>query len=88
MAPSLVVAAVFAFVTSWDEPVIALFLSVGRSTLPVTIFNHIRTEVTPTVAAVSTMLMAAVLIGGLAYAALAAARRRRMVGVYEGTSYG
>ncbi|MBL8580384.1 MAG: ABC transporter permease subunit [Mesorhizobium sp.] len=88
MAPSLAVAAVFAFVTSWDEPVIALFLSAGRSTLPVHIFNNIRTEVTPTVAAVSTMLMAAVLIGGLAYAVLAAARRRRMVKAYEGASYG
>jgi len=88
MAPSLAVSAVFAFVTSWDEPVIALFLSTGRSTLPVHIFNHIRTEVTPTVAAVSTMLMAIVLIGGLAYAALSAARRRRMVTAYEGNTHG
>lgn len=88
IAPSLAVAAVFAFVTSWDEPVIALFLSTGRTTLPVHIFNHIQTEVTPTVAAVSTMLMAAVLIGGLAYAALAAARRRRLIADYQGATHG
>jgi putative spermidine/putrescine transport system permease protein len=80
IAPSLAVAAIFAFVTSWDEPVVALFLSTGRTTLPVHIFNHIQTEVTPAVAAVSTMLMAVVLIGGLAYAVLSAARRRRLSG--------
>ncbi|TPI67145.1 ABC transporter permease subunit [Mesorhizobium sp. B3-1-3] len=79
IAPSLVVAAIFAFVTSWDEPVVALFLSTGRTTLPVHVFNHIQTEVTPTVAAVSTMLMAVVLIGGLAYATLAVARTRRLI---------
>lgn len=88
MAPSLAVAAVFAFVTSWDEPVVALFLSTGRTTLPVHIFNHIQTEVTPTVAAVSTLLMAAVLVGGLAYAALAAARRRRLSADYQGAMHG
>jgi putative spermidine/putrescine transport system permease protein len=78
IAPSLAVAAIFAFVTSWDEPVIALFLSTGRTTLPVHIFNHIQTEVTPTVAAVSTMLMAVMLIGGMIISLVAAQRRRRL----------
>lgn len=77
IAPSLLVAALFAFVTSWDEPVVALFLSGTRTTLPVHIFNHMRTEVTPTVAAVSTLLMALVLLGTLAAATLSLARRRR-----------
>lgn len=81
MAPSLAVAAIFAFVTSWDEPVIALFLSIGRATMPVHIFNHIQTEVTPTVAAVSTMLMAGVLVGGMVLALASAARRRRLQGM-------
>jgi putative spermidine/putrescine transport system permease protein len=81
VAPSLIVAAIFAFVTSWDEPVVALFLSTTRTTLPVHILNHMRTEVTPTVAAVSTLLMAAVLIGLLLYALVSAARRRRAVEV-------
>jgi putative spermidine/putrescine transport system permease protein len=82
IAPSLGVSAIFAFVTSWDEPVIALFMSTGRPTLPVHIFNHIQTEVTPTVAAVSTMLMAVVLIGGLVFSVASAARKRRLAAGY------
>ncbi|UVK43991.1 ABC transporter permease subunit [Mesorhizobium sp. AR07] len=82
IAPSLGVAAIFAFVTSWDESVIALFMSTGRPTLPVHIFNHIQTEVTPTVAAVSTMLMAVVLIGGLVFSVASAARKRRLAAGY------
>ncbi|WP_342641532.1 ABC transporter permease subunit [Rhodoligotrophos ferricapiens] len=78
IAPSLAVAAIFAFVTSWDEPVIALFMSTGRTTLPVHIFNHIQTEVTPTVAAVSTLLMAAVLIGALGFGLASKARKQRL----------
>ena len=79
IAPSLGVAAIFAFVTSWDEPVVALFMSTGRTTLPVHIFNHMRTEVTPTIAAVSTVLMALVLFGTLAaYGISYAVRRRRL----------
>lgn len=88
MAPSLGVAAVFAFVTSWDEPVIALFMSTGKPTLPVHIFNHIQTEVTPTVAAVSSMLMAVVLVGGLVFALVSAARRRRLAAEYRETANG
>ena len=82
IAPSLGVAAIFSFVTSWDEPVIALFMSTGRTTLPVHIFNHIQTEVTPTVAAVSTMLMAVVLIGALGFGLVSAARKRRLAAGY------
>jgi putative spermidine/putrescine transport system permease protein len=88
MAPSLGVAAVFAFVTSWDEPVIALFMSTGKPTLPVHIFNHIQTEVTPTVAAVSSMLMAVVLVVGLVFALVSAARRRRLAVEYRETAIG
>ena len=65
IAPSLVVAAVFSFVTSWDEPVMSLFLSTGRNTLPVQIFNDMQTEVQPTVAAISTLMMACMIIVAL-----------------------
>ena len=78
IAPSLVVSALFAFVTSWDEPVVALFLSTGATTLPVHIFNYIQSEVRPTVAAIATMLMTGVLLVGLASLAFGAARRRRL----------
>jgi putative spermidine/putrescine transport system permease protein len=78
VAPSLVVSGLFAFVTSWDEPVIALFLSTGETTLPVHIFNYMQSEVRPTVAAVATMLMALVLVAGTTVHIASAARRRRL----------
>jgi putative spermidine/putrescine transport system permease protein len=62
IAPSLVVAAVFSFVTSWDEPVMSLFLSTGRNTLPVEIFNSMQTEVQPTVAAISSLMMVTMIL--------------------------
>jgi putative spermidine/putrescine transport system permease protein len=53
-APSLVSAALFAFLSSFDELLIALFLSGVRSqTLSVRIWNSITLQVEPTIAAVS-----------------------------------
>ncbi len=60
--PSLVGAFVIAFVTSWDEAVIALFLSGIEKTLPVTIFAALEQGGDPTLAAVSTMLIALVVV--------------------------
>lgn len=78
IAPSLMVSGVFAFVTSWDEPVVALFLSTSSPTLPVHVFNHIQTEVSPIVAVVSTLLMVTVLLVGLLVLLVRAARRRHL----------
>lgn len=58
-------AALIAFITSFDEVVLAIFLSTGNETLPVTLFNYLRTEISPIIAAVSTVLVLAVLIGAL-----------------------
>lgn len=58
MIPSLLAALLFAFVTSWDEVIIALMLGGGfYQTLPVRMFQFLTTEVTPIVAVVSTMLI-------------------------------
>lgn len=62
IAPSLVAAAIFAFVTSWDEAVVALFLSDIHPTLPVHIFQFLKSELRPTIAAVSTLLMVGILL--------------------------
>ncbi len=48
----------FAFITSFDEVVIALFIAGPRFTLPKKMFDNLRTEVDPTIAAVSTLLIA------------------------------
>jgi putative spermidine/putrescine transport system permease protein len=57
-APGLFSAALFAFLASFDELVIALFLAgVKAQTLPVRIWNSLLLEVEPTIAAVSSFLI-------------------------------
>lgn len=63
LLPSLMAAALFAFLISFDEVVIAWFLSgTGTTTLPVKMFSSIRWEISPVIAAVSTFLTAMTLI--------------------------
>jgi putative spermidine/putrescine transport system permease protein len=57
--PGLVAAAIFAFVTSFDNFTSSQFLVWDRSTLPVEIFAYALTESDPTVCAISTMLIVA-----------------------------
>jgi putative spermidine/putrescine transport system permease protein len=57
--PGLIGGAVFAFITSFDELVVAIFLSgIQAKTLPVKIWEVIRLEFTPVVAVASTVLIA------------------------------
>jgi putative spermidine/putrescine transport system permease protein len=61
--PSLVAAFVIAFVTSWDEVVLALFLQTGPTkTLPVTIYKYLESGIVPTVPAVASLLVTAVVL--------------------------
>ena len=56
--PGVVTGAIFAFITSWDEVVVAIFLTSARfRTLPVEMWEQVRQAVDPTVAAVSTTLL-------------------------------
>jgi putative spermidine/putrescine transport system permease protein len=56
--PGIVSGALFAFITSFDEVVVAMFIG-GNTlmTLPRLMFAGIRHEITPTIAAVSSMLI-------------------------------
>lgn len=57
----IVTGAIFAFVTSFDEVVIALFLrSPTLQTLPVQMFNSVTVEIDPTIAASSSLVVTAV----------------------------
>ncbi|MCA0918729.1 ABC transporter permease [Pseudooceanicola nanhaiensis] len=57
--PGVISAALFSFLASFDELIIALFLTgVRTQTLPVRIWNSLLLEVEPTIAAVSTFLVA------------------------------
>jgi putative spermidine/putrescine transport system permease protein len=65
--PGVLVGALFAFITSFDELIIALFLSgSGAITLPRRMWDDLRFAIDPTIAAVSTLtiaLSAALLLG-------------------------
>lgn len=58
IAPSVGAGALFAFITSFDEVVVSVFLAgPDVSTLPVEMWSGVRVQIDPTVAAVSTMLL-------------------------------
>ncbi len=56
--PGVVAGALFAFITSWDELVIAIFLAgTEEHTLPRRMWSGIRELISPTIMAVATMLI-------------------------------
>jgi putative spermidine/putrescine transport system permease protein len=67
--PGVLVGALFAFISSFDELVVALFLSSGDVvTLPRRMWDDLRFAIDPTIAAVSTvMIVLTVLLLGAAY---------------------
>jgi len=66
LRPGILIGALFAFLHSFNEAVVALFIA-GRdaATLPKKMFESIRLESDPVIAVVSTLLTGAVLIGVL-----------------------
>jgi ABC-type spermidine/putrescine transport system permease subunit II len=75
LRPSLFAAAIFAFIASWDEIIMVIFIGGGAgTTLPLRMFNYLRTEINPTIAAVSTLLL------GFAVVAFATAEGVRLRG--------
>ena len=70
----MLVGALFAFLSSFNEAVVALFISGrGAATLPKKMYESIRLESDPVIAVVSTLLVSAVVLGILVSAFL---RRR------------
>jgi putative spermidine/putrescine transport system permease protein len=58
IAPGVVSGALFAFATSFDEVVVTLFLAgAGQVTLPRQMFTGIRENISPTIAALATILI-------------------------------
>ncbi len=55
--PGVVSGALFAFITSFDEVVIAIFLSGSRPTLPKQMWDGIRIAINPTISAVASLLI-------------------------------
>ncbi|HZQ63546.1 MAG TPA: ABC transporter permease [Casimicrobiaceae bacterium] len=64
--PGVVAGAVFAFILSFDELVVTLFLSApGLQTLPIRIYTYVEYSSDPTISAISTVLIATWLVIGL-----------------------
>lgn len=78
IAPGVLSGAVFAFIASWDEVVIASFLSTSRlTTVPVQIFNQLREALDPSAAVISTLLLlvSLTLIGAVTLARRGSSRK-------------
>jgi len=75
IAPGIISGAIFAFIHSWDELVIVLFIASRRvTTLPRRIWNGINENLDPTMAAVAVLLIVMTL--GLLLLDMALRRRR------------
>jgi ABC-type spermidine/putrescine transport system permease subunit II len=58
LAPALAAGALFAFITSFDESVISLFLSTTlTATLPKVMWDNLRFEISPTISAIAALLV-------------------------------
>ncbi|MEM7496981.1 MAG: ABC transporter permease [Pseudomonadota bacterium] len=59
IVPGVISGGLFAFITSFDEVVVVLFLgSAGQKTLPWQMFTGLREQISPTILAVATILVA------------------------------
>lgn len=74
--PALLSSALLVFVVSFDEVVIALFISgPGAITFPVKLFTEVQFNLSPAIMAVSTLLLAVVVLSVIAGIALLGVRR-------------
>ncbi|MEW6630156.1 MAG: ABC transporter permease [Pseudomonadota bacterium] len=69
--------ALFAFVISWDEVVLSMFMAGPRmQTLPVKMWSMVRADISPEIAAVATIMLASTtILVTIAYALMPSARR-------------
>jgi putative spermidine/putrescine transport system permease protein len=78
IAPGVVTGALFAFLTSFDEAIVTLFLSGPfAQTLPVKIYSSVTQSFDPTVAAASTLLLTVTTIFMILLGVLSGVRERR-----------
>lgn len=68
--PSIISAALFAFLTSFDDVVMVLFIGGSNSTLPKRMWDGVQLEIDPTIAAASSLLIAVSVIMTLVFLAL------------------
>lgn len=82
ITPAVLASAVFSFFVSFDELVIALFITGRWDTLPKRIWSDLRLELDPTIAAVASLLIAVTVVG----ITVGEIFRRRAMRRYAGSS--
>jgi ABC-type spermidine/putrescine transport system permease subunit II len=70
LAPSAFAAWIFAFIVSFDEVIVTLFIAGPYETIPKRMFNELILQVNPTITAVATMLIAVSILAMLVVALL------------------
>lgn len=75
--PAITGAALLAFISSWDEAVVALFQTSFDKTLPVNFYASLKSGSSPVIAAIGALLMLLVLLLGAAFLAVQSVRSRR-----------
>jgi putative spermidine/putrescine transport system permease protein len=77
--PGVISGALFAFITSFDEVVVVLFVgSAGQKTLPWQMFTGLREQISPTILAVATLMVAISIAAADRAVELAAPRSERL----------
>jgi len=77
IAPGVLTGGLFAFTTSWDELILSIFLSGPTvKTLPVRMWEQVRTELNPTLAVAATLVMTVTIV--LILVAMWLATRRKV----------
>jgi putative spermidine/putrescine transport system permease protein len=80
LLPSFLSAGLFAFLTAFDDLIVALFFSTaGQYTLPMRMWADIRAEISPQIAAVAVVFLAVALIGTLVVGVVRKLIRRRRI---------
>jgi putative spermidine/putrescine transport system permease protein len=75
--PAILASAVFGFITSWDEVLLVIFLGgPNAQTLPLRMFEFLSTQVRPTIAAISSVLIVTLLGVVVIYQLLSWQQRR------------
>jgi putative spermidine/putrescine transport system permease protein len=70
LMPSAIAAWIFAFVISFDEVIVTLFLAGANETIPKRMFNELVLQVNPTITAIATMLIGISILTVMAVASL------------------
>lgn len=77
VVPALIGAALLAFISSWDEAVVALFQTGFDKTLPVNFYSSLKSGASPVIAAIGSMLMLLVVVLAALYVGIRAVVGRR-----------